>query len=323
VEAGMSSGDRWSGFGQTDVPNLMWQDFPTWSSTVTVEFAAESRCGRPHAINEDHYAVIQLGRYQETLFTSLPDGAIAKRFDEYGHAMVVADGMGDGGSGERASRLAIATLMHLVMYYGKWNLRIDRQISEEIRQRAEEFYREVDSIVTDRGSTASTPDLQTSLTATFGAGRDLFFAHVGHSRAYLFRQGELMLLTRDHTLAAHRSRGTAPLVNVNLAAPDLKHILTQTIGMRGSIGPQIDLETFQIDDGDLILVCTNGLTDMVDEEAVANVLSSHEPPAEQCRTLVELAMAAGGEDDVTALLARYRVPALGRTLTASDPAAAI
>jgi protein phosphatase len=119
-----------------------------------------------------------------------------------------------------------------------------------------------------------------------------------------------MRLTRDHTIAAHQSTTLpiAPLVDVNAAARDLSHILTDTIGMSGPLGPMIDLERFQIDDDDRVLVCTNGLTDMVDEARIEGVLASDQSPDEQCRALVDLALSAGGDDDVTALIARYRIP---------------
>ena len=287
-------------------------EFPPPSATVQVTFGAQSRRGRSRAINEDHYAVLRLGRHQETLMTSLPDNAISAGFEEYGYAMVVADGMGGTGAGEAASHLAIATLVYLVRHFGKWNLRVDDAVAREIMARAERFYRQVDSSVmyqrhTGGGSTGVAAD-QTTMTAVFGAGRDLFFAHVGHSRAYLLRQGSLMRLTRDHTVDRQESTSvaTAPLVNVT--ARDLEHILTSAIGMSGTVGPTIDIERFQLLDNDCLLVCTNGLTDMVREERIGEILASDQPPDHQCRSLVELAMAAGGDDDVTVVIARYHVP---------------
>jgi PPM family protein phosphatase len=285
-------------------------DFPPPSSTVQVRFAAESRPGRSRLVNEDHYLVIRLGRHQETILTSLPEQTIGKRFDEYGYAMVVADGFGPAGGGEIASRLAIATLVHLVRHFGKWNLRVDHDIARDIMARAELFYRHVDSAVVHESLTGPIPGLQTTLTATFGAGRDLFFAHVGHSRAYLFREGHLWRLTRDHTIGPSRTTSSpvAPLVDVSATARDLKHIITNTIGMRGSVGPTIDLERLQLADNDVVLVCTNGLTDAVDERAIGDVLGSGASPDDRCRTLVELATAANAEDDVTALVAEYEFP---------------
>ena len=77
--------------------------------------------------------------------------------------------------------------------------------------------------------------------------------------------------------------------------------------MSGSMGPSIDLERFHLADGDRILMCTNGVTDMVDESVVISVLESGVTPNDQCRRIVDLAMEAGGDDDATALVAEFRV----------------
>jgi PPM family protein phosphatase len=293
------------------IPYTESREFPPLSASVEVTFGAHSGCGRMHALNEDHYIVVRLGRHQETLMTSLPDDLVSDRFDESGYAMVVADGLGESGAGEHASRLAVATLMHLALHFGKWNLRIDDKIAQEVMQRAERFYRHVDSAVAHQAKSHPGARLETTLTAVFGAGRDLFFAHVGHSRAYLFRELTLMRLTRDHTVAERQSWNVpvGPLVDVNLSARDLRHIITETIGMAGTVGPTIDLERVQLMDGDRVLVCTNGLTDTIDESRIGEVLASGASPNEQSRILVELAMAAGAEDDATALVALYRIPA--------------
>jgi serine/threonine protein phosphatase PrpC len=260
-------------------------------------------------MNGDHYLIVQLGRHQKTLMTSLSDDVIAKRYDEYGFAMVVADGIGTSGSGEKASRVAVTTLMHLVLHFGKWNLRIiNDRIAQEVQGRAERFYRHIDNLFIAQSETDPHARLQTTLTAAFGAGKDLFLAHVGHSRAYVFRHGVLSRLTRDHTVGGPESTHVpvAPLVNV--VAQDLEHLLTETIGMSGGSGPKIDIERFQLHDGDRILLCTNGLTDMIAEEAIAGVLASGQSPKDQSSVLVDLAMAAGGADDITALIALYRIP---------------
>jgi PPM family protein phosphatase len=282
------------------------QHFPPLSSRVDVEFGAHSCPGTLHSINEDHYLIVRLGRHQETVKTSLPSGMIENRFEEQGYAMVVADGIGGSDGGEAAGRMAITTLLHLVRYLGKWNLRIDEQLAHEIMQRAEQFYQHIDVAMAQSGPN-SPQGLQTTMTAVFGAGRDAFFAHIGHSRAYLFREGQLMRLTHDHTVGGQSRRGVvARLVDVNALARDLKHVLTQTLGT-GSAVPTIDIERFQLDDGDVVLVCTNGLTDMVLEDTLAEVLGSSRSPDEQSRALVDRAIDAGGEDDATALIAQFHV----------------
>ena len=277
------------------------------SSTVRVEFGARSIRGGSHDVNEDHYLIVQLMRQQDTIETSLPM-THSRRFDEYGYAMVVADGVGETGTGEVASRIAVETLAALAVHFGKWNLRVDDRIAQEIMDRAERFYRDVDGTVTQLGFAHPRP--QTTLTAAFSAGTDMFFAHVGHSRAYLLREGELLRLTRDHTLQQRLAQAVPgkPLVPVDAFPRDLTHILTNTIGMNSLIGPTIDLERFKLLNDDVVLVCTNGLTDVVDDTAIADLLASAQPPSVQAEAMAALAMAQGGDDDVTALVAHYHVP---------------
>ncbi len=284
------------------------RDSPPPSVEVQVEFGAASRGSPLHSGNEDHYLILRMGRDQETLMTSLPGDAMPARFDEHGYGMIVADGVGGTGAGEAASRLAIATLTHLVNHFGRWNLRIDEDIAREVMDRAERFYRMVDSTLLLRGADMPAPGLRTTLTAVYSAGRDLFLVHVGHSRAYLLRGRQLTRLTRDHTLADEPAAGAGPLVDIAASARDLHHILTETIGSTDLSGPMIDIDRCRLEDRDLVLLCTNGLTDMVGEEQIVDVLRSDRTCAEQCAALVSLAVEAGGEDDVTVLVARYRIP---------------
>jgi protein phosphatase len=282
-------------------------EFPPASAGVEVRFGAKSRRGAHRAVNEDHYCVIELGRHQETLLSSLTT-ELPPRFDEFGHAIMVADGAGPYGSGETVSRLALGALNQLMLQFGRWNLRVNDEVAQEIMQRAERFVRHVDTAIAD-GNRATGPRAQTTLTVVFGAGRDLFFAHVGHSRAYLYRDHLLMRLTRDHTVSAgSRPLSMAPLVDVNASAVDLTHILTNSLGMAASAGPLIDIERFRILDGDRILVCTNGLTDAIPGDLIAVVLSSNLSPEEQAGRLIAAAEEAQARDDVTAVVAHYKVP---------------
>src|SRR5262245_46953726 len=104
--------DELSGPGVT--PYLEPHNFPPPSALVHLRFGAFSRMGRFHTVNEDHYLITRVGRSQETLLTSLPDTPLGKRFDEEGFAMVVADGLGNSGGGEAASRVALVTLVQLI-----------------------------------------------------------------------------------------------------------------------------------------------------------------------------------------------------------------
>ena len=186
------------------------EGFPPSSALVQVEFGAGSHPGVLQATNDDHYLIARIGRYLEPIMTSLPEGAAPRRFDESGYGMVVADGMGGVGS-ERASRLAIATLTHVALQWGKWNVRVDDETAWVIAEQAERFYRQVDEAVS--AAARSDPGFEgmgTTLTCTYSGGDELFVVHVGHSRAYVYRAGHLTKLTRDQTLAHGCSNPAAP-----------------------------------------------------------------------------------------------------------------
>ena len=92
---------------------------------MRVTIGARSHQGALRQRNEDHYLVVRVGRDQETLATSLSGSDVPPQFEEYGYAMLVADGLGEGGAGSVASRVALSTFAHLALHYGKWNVRVD------------------------------------------------------------------------------------------------------------------------------------------------------------------------------------------------------
>jgi PPM family protein phosphatase len=292
-------------------------DSPPPSVDVDVEFGVWSRRGARRSVNDDHYLVLRLGRHQETLMTSLPTDDLPQRFDEYGYGMVIADGMG--AAGESASRLAITTLVGLAIEFGRWHVRITEPIAHEVVDRIERFYRSVDSTLLQASDNGGT-DLRTTLSAVFSAGSELFFAHVGHSRAYLFRDDRLTQLTRDHTLADERP-GKSLLLEVWDGAQDQRHIVTKTLGAGVAGRLRLDIERCGLLDGDRVLLCTNGLTDVITDDGISNELRAHGTPDDQSRALVDLAAELGGTDDVTALIAYYRIRprAGGVTGTGSQP----
>ena len=281
------------------------EDFRTLSSAIRVDFAARSHPGQQPA-NEDHYLVLRLGRYQETLATSLPDGEVPARFDETGYGILVADGMGRKGIGETASRLAISTFAHLALQFGRWNLRIDPHIADEVVQRGRRFYNTINDIVTGAGASRESAGMGSTLTVAYIADDMLFLGHVGHSRAYLLRKNALTRLTRDQTLGQRLEDGNPPAPTA-VAAHDLGHLLTDALG--GTAGlPSIQIGRIRLEPDDCLLLCTNGLTDAVDHESLTTLLLQPGEVDQQCQALVDLALARGATDNVTAIIAKYSVP---------------
>jgi protein phosphatase len=284
------------------------QDPGSSSASVRVEVAALSDTGKVRSNNEDHYLVGRFGRTLETLLTNLPEGEVPACSQDTGHAVVVADGMGGHAAGEVASRSAIRTLVDLVLHVPDWILRADGLMVEEAMQRARDRYHEINAVLSEQAR--FDPQLQgmgTTMTLAWNLGADLFIAHLGDSRAYLCRQGKLHQLTRDHTMA--RAMVEMGLLTRQQAATHrLRHVLTQSLGA-GTKTPDPEVQHLQLADGDILLVCTDGLTEMVPEGQIAEVLGREENADGACRQLVQLALEAGGKDNVTAVVARYRVAA--------------
>jgi serine/threonine protein phosphatase PrpC len=279
---------------------------PLLSSVVALDVAAASSGGRRRTHNTDHYLAMRFSRVQETLVTSLAPGDLPPRFEEHAYVMLVADGLGEDAAGARASRVVLSALASLAIEYGKWNVRISPDTMADIVQQGAFFCRRAnDAIVRASEEHPELANMATSLTALYIAEEDLFFSHVGHSRGYLFRDGVLTQLTVDHSLDDQRFAVGRPLP-VEGARRDLGHVVIETLGGKAS-PPDVDIEHLKLSPGDRLLLCTNGLTDVVGHDQIADALSGRRRPLDECRWLIDLAREAKGEDDVTVLVADYSI----------------
>ena len=279
-----------------------------YSSLVEVDVAALSHQGKVRTNNEDHFLVFRTGRFLESIQTNLPDGDMPARSEEIGYGMVVADGMGGTKGGEVASRLAIKTLINLALQLPDWIMRVDDKMAREAMKRATHRYKQVDAAIGRQA--AEDPELSgmgTTMTAAYSIGADLFIIHVGDSRAYLLRDGRLHQLTRDQTLVQ-------TLVDLGELTPEgasshpLRHVLTHALGLhQGRVS--VEAQRCKLRDGDYLLVCTDGLTEMVRNEQISQLLLRGLPAKDDCQSLVDLALQNGGKDNVTVALARYSLPA--------------
>jgi protein phosphatase len=279
------------------------------AAIVRADIGARSHRGRAFNENADHYLVARLGRSEETLSTSLMAPDVPARFDEYAYAAVVADGVGSNGAGAIAARLAISTLAHLELQFGQWSMRVDPTSAAAILNHSRWLYDRTHEAV--RRWYRAHPELgrmAAALTGVYSAGDDLFVAHVGHSRCYLFRKGRLTQLTRDQTLRQQLASSRQP-TPVERALEDVHHILTSAIGVDTDRAAVV-VEHFRLEDDDSLLLCTNGLTDMVTDDDIADTLALRRTPQEQSDLLVDAAVANGGSDNVTVVVTHYRSPEL-------------
>jgi PPM family protein phosphatase len=281
---------------------------PTLSAEVRVELSGISHPGKVRANNEDHYLAVRFGRSLQTLTTNLPAGHVPQRFDETGYALVVADGMGGAAAGEVASSLAISVGINLALNSPKWNLRMTPEEVEENMEKWQHRFRQIDYILTERADAdPALTGMGTTLTVACSVGNDLVLYYVGDSRAYLYRGGKLHRLTRDHTMAQQLA-DEGWIAHDEVDSHRLRHVLTRVLGRSGG-AVEAELQHLRLADDDRVLVCTDGLTDMVPDRDITEILRQTERSDDACSALVQRALDAGGRDNVTVVLARYAIPA--------------
>ena len=277
------------------------------STAVRADFGAVSHTGKVRTRNEDHFLVFRLSRNQDALLTNIPAYQLPEPTGEAGYSMIVADGMGGMAAGEVASRLAITTAMKLVHRSPKWGFKINPKEARELFDRINCYIREINETLAERGH--ADPRLfgmGTTLTAAFSVGVNLFIIHLGDSRAYLYRNGELLRLTRDHTMAQ-------AMADAGYIAPEdvSRHVRRNTLtnylgGRHGKV--KADLRWLRLIDGDRLLLCTDGLSEMVDDRSIARILHEHDQPSDGAQALLDEALERGGKDNVTVVVARYEIP---------------
>jgi PPM family protein phosphatase len=143
----------------------------------------------------------------------------------------------------------------------------------------------------------------TTMTMAFHLGARLCVVHVGDSRAYLYRDGELHRLTRDHTLMADLVRSGA-LRPDEVAGHRLRHVITNVVGGQQT-GVNVEAHAFEVEAGDRLLLCSDGLTEMVTNEAIAATLGAESSPEVAARKLLLQANDGGARDNITVVLIRF------------------
>src|SRR5436190_23972585 len=139
----------------------------------------------------------------------------------------------------------------------------------------------------------------TTMLLALTLGDDLLVTHLGDSRVYLLRQGQLRRLTQDHTAGRPAARSAW------VSAARIRRVLTHAIGIPET-GGEPDLHHYKLADGDRLLLCTDGLTDMVTDDLIAGELGRASSAAAACQSLIDLALGRGGRDNVTVVVAGYR-----------------
>ncbi len=252
--------------------------------SLTVTFAGATDVGRRREHNEDSYLTLTVERCHLD-----KKGAVA--------LLAVADGMGGHAAGEVASKLCLQVFAaHLLTAIQEWLHHHEPDWHAALKEAAREANRQVFA-----EAQALRNNMGTTLTAAIIAGNKVVFVNVGDSRGYVLQDGKLQQITKDHSLVQQ-------YVDAGLLTPEearwhpQRNIITQAIG----IEPQVQVDTFEVSlrPNDLVLLCSDGLVDMVEDAEIERVLLSEPDLTVAARTLVRLANEAGGDDNITVLIAR-------------------
>ncbi|HEV8240866.1 MAG TPA: protein phosphatase 2C domain-containing protein [Thermoanaerobaculia bacterium] len=251
-------------------------DLPPDLADVRFDAAGATDRGKQRARNEDAFAVEPLrGR----------DGLL----------LVVCDGLGGAHGGEVASRIAVDVVVDEL---ARRPLPADRTLRLALRRAVERASQALDETAKARPELAH---FGTTLTAALLSWPEMWIAHVGDSRAYLWRGGRLERLTRDHTMAERlREEG---LVGRRQKVPTWESVLWNALGPSGEEA-QLEERHERLEPGDRLLLCSDGLTRHLPDDELARRLAQRASSQELCAELVAAANRAGGEDNITAVAAR-------------------
>lgn len=210
-----------------------------------------------------------------------------------GRLAAVADGMGGYEGGQEASRLAIETVRYVY----------DRDFNGHPQEVLVSAFRSAhDTIQRYAFEHPEFHGMGTTCTALSIVDRQLYFAHVGDSRLYLIRGGAISRLTRDHSYVG-RLVESGIVRSEDAESHPQRHILTAALGSGAEVTPHVPENPIALEDGDLLLLCTDGLWGQVPDQDLAHIAQSN-APAQACQKLVKMALARGGPDNITVQLLR-------------------
>ena len=276
---------------------------PAERGTLAVKTFGITDKGRVRSSNEDQFLIAELTKAMRIWQTSLPESK-TQFGEEHGHLFLVADGMGGHQGGEHASTLAVVAIQQFTLNTLKWFFESNRQEAQRVLAEFQTAMRQADVRV--RAEAAGHEELTgmgTTVTMAYHLGAQLCVMHVGDSRAYVFRGGELHQLTRDHTF-------TADLVRNGTIQPDavgrhpFRHVITNVVG-GNDVGVNVEAHALEVQPGDRLLLCSDGLTEMLTDDDIAATLRAEPDPEPAGRRLLAQANDAGGHDNITLVIVRF------------------
>jgi PPM family protein phosphatase len=273
--------------------------------TILMDCAGRSDQGQVRKVNEDRFLIADLNKCLRIVATNLAsDEQEPLVQDRLGKLLVVADGMAGHPSGDRASTVAVRSIFRYTQNCLQWFFRLsddpENDFLDDLRAALEQCQSDV---LADADSDPDRKGMGTTLTAAYVIWPRLYVVHVGDSRAYQLRDAQLHQITRDHTVA-QKMADEGDVSEEELKGTRFHHMLWNCIG--GFVGePCPDVYKVELALGDMLLLCSDGLTKHLDSAAIVQRLSGNGSAEDACRRLVDAANEAGGRDNITVVVARF------------------
>ncbi|MEZ4220061.1 MAG: protein phosphatase 2C domain-containing protein [Polyangiaceae bacterium] len=274
-----------------------------------LDIAGRTDRGLVRKANEDAFLITELNRRMNVLHSSLPAADLDwLTSSSAGTVLVVADGMGGQGGGHVASRVAVRSITDYVCSVMPWASRHAQEVETSPRATLPGVRDQLSTALVAgntevrqaAGLPGASPNMGTTLTLAYILWPRMYVAHAGDSRCYLLRHNLLSCLTTDHTVAEQMRAQGFPALE---ASSPLHHILWNALGTsEDEMVPEMQKQ--QLEAGDIILLCTDGLTKHVDEDEITNILANTDTSEEACDLLIERTVAGGASDNVTVVVAR-------------------
>ncbi len=260
--------------------------------------------GKVREVNEDQFLVADLDKTMRVAQTSLPDGDHARRFGvHHGKLLLVADGMGGHAGGKQASGVAVQTVVRYILNTMPWFFRLEEGREEDLEDELKAVLEECQRTVKAAGDAPSGhKTMGTTLTLAYLIWPRLYVVHAGDSRCYVRRDGKLHPITRDHTVA-QRMVDKGVMSAERAENSRWGHVLWNCVG-GGTDDVRADVYKATCKPGDVILLCSDGLSKYVADDEIGKALDAADSAEAAAHTLVDAANAAGGSDNITVVVAR-------------------
>jgi protein phosphatase len=266
---------------------------------VKIDTYGLTHLGKVREVNEDQFFVASLGKSLDLLHTSLTRVAA---FDEVqrsrAYLFVIADGVGSIGGGQIASGTAVQALVTYISRtmgcFYSYDIDSEHEFIEQLESAVQHAHESVLAAFSTKGKGPAT-----TLTIAVLIWPRAYLVHVGDSRAYYLRKGRLLQITRDQTMG-ELMIDQGVMTEEQVSRSSLTNVLASAVGseMKPSVG-LVDLQW-----GDDLLLCTDGLTRHVSDEEIAAILQDTHSAELACRKLVDAALEGGGRDNITVVVCR-------------------